>query len=136
MNDLPIYRPVGSDTGGRPSIPPDELHRENDFRRDAGAIRSGVDSRPVGLGTAIGLFAALLFLFVMAAAVAQFAVRGDRTANNPPTAPSATQNASPTRDVGDAPAAPPVTQDQTPAQPSPPADGNPAGSTSRDAVTP
>jgi hypothetical protein len=117
MNDLPINRPVGSDTGGRPSIPPDELHREHDFRRDAGAIRSRVDSRPVGLGTAIGFFAALLFLFVMAAAVAQFAVRGDRN-------------------VGNAPAAPPVTQDQTPAQPSPPADGNPAGNTSRDAVTP
>lgn len=117
MNDLPINRPAGSDTGGRQNIPPDQLHQDRDFRSDAGSIRGRLDSRPVGLGSAIGFFAALMFLFVMAAAVAQFAVRGERN-------------------VGDAPAAPPVTQDQTPAQPSPPADGNPAGSTSRDAVTP
>jgi hypothetical protein len=38
--------------------------------------------------------------------------------------------------VDEAPAAPAVTQDQAPAQPSPPADGNPAGSVSREAVTP
>lgn len=117
MNDLPINRPVGSDPGGRPTVPPDELHREHEFRRDVGSIRGRLDSRPVGLGSAVGFFVALLFLFVMAAAVAQFAVRGDRN-------------------VGDAPAAPPITQDQTPAQPSPAADGSPAGSTSRDAVTP
>lgn len=136
MNDLPVNRPVGSNTGGRPNIPPDELHRQDEIRGDRGGIRTRSDGRSYGLGTAIGFFAALLFLFVMAAAVAQFAVRGDRTADNVPTAPSATQTQSPTREVGDAPPAPPVTQDQTPAQPSPPADGNPAGSTSRDAVTP
>ncbi len=117
MNDLPINRPGRPEMDGRPNTAPDDMHPSHDFRREAGSIRGRIDSRPVGLGSAIGFFVALLFLFVMAAAVAQFAVRGDRS-------------------VGDAPAAPPVTQDQTPAQPSPAADGNPVGSTSRDAVTP
>ena len=117
MNDLPINRPVGSTTGGRPTIPPDQLYRHPEGESTPGNLRNRLHTRPFGLGTALGFFAALMVLFIMAAAVAQFAVRGDPT-------------------VGDAPAAPPVMQDQTPAQPSPPADGNPGGSTSRDAVTP
>ena len=120
MTDLPIQRPAGANTGGRPSIPPDQLYRHGeDGQREStpGNIRGRLDSRPVGLGSAVGYFVALLFLFVMAAALAQFEVRADRNA-------------------GVAPTTPPVTQDQTPAQPSAPADGNPAGSTTRDAVTP
>lgn len=117
MNDLPVNPPVGSPPGGRPSMQPDDVHRPRDIRHDAGTVSGRPDSEPIGLGSAIGFFLALMLLFIMAAAVAQFAVRGDSS-------------------VGQAPGAPPVAQDQTPAQPSPPADGNPAGATSPDAVTP
>lgn len=116
MNDLPIGRPANLESR-RPTVPDDMPRQTHDLDRTPGTPRARLDSRPVGFGSAIGTFAALMVLFILAAAVAQFVVRGDR-------------------DVGNAPTAPPVAQDQTPAQPSPPADGNPAGSTSRDAVTP
>ncbi len=111
MNDLPIGRPESSDSV-RTTVTPHAPEQTRDLQ-----LRTRLDSRPVGLGSAVGMFAAIMVLFILAAAVAQFVVRGDR-------------------DAGNAPAAPPVAQDQTPVQPSPPADGNPAGSTSRDAVTP
>lgn len=111
MNDLPIGRPATSDSG-RTTVTP---HAPQETREPQ--LRARLDRRPVGLGSAIGYFATLMVLFVLAAAIAQFVVRGDRNAGNAPTAP-------------------PVAQDKTPVQPSPPADGNPAGSTSRDAVTP
>jgi hypothetical protein len=120
MNDLPMGRPAGSGpvgpdpskvaNPGRPSYPVEDTAGANTLRRR-------VDARPVGLGSIVAFFFGLMVLFILAAAVAQFAVRGDAQA---PVAPSA----------------PPVTQDQTPARPSPPADGNPAGSTTPDAVTP
>ena len=76
-----------------------------------------------GFGSAIGVFLALMVLFVLAAGVAQLAVHDDRDVG--------------VRDpVTEAPRAPPVEEDVVPAQPAPPADGNPAGQVSPDAVTP
>ena len=116
MNDLPMGRPTGSGPVGpdpsqagspqRSGYPLDTTEKHTSMRRR-------MDSRPVGLGSIVGFFLALMVLFILAAAVAQFAVRGGSTVE-----------------------APPVTQDQTPAQPLPQADGNPAGATSPDAVTP
>ncbi len=127
MNNLPIGRPTGSGPmpnagpgyppGTDRSIPP-RSDLGGDRASESTTLRARVDSRPVGLGSIISLFVGLMFVFILAAAVAQFAVRGDR------------------QQAGEAPPAPAVTQDQAPANPSPPADGNPAGSTSRDAVTP
>ncbi len=127
MNNLPIGRPTGSGPmpnagpgyppGTDRSIPP-RSDLGGDRASESTTLRARVDSRPVGLGSIISLFVGLMFVFILAAAVAQFAVRGDR------------------QQAGEAPPAPAVTQDQAPAKPSPPADGNPAGSTSRDAVTP
>lgn len=127
MNDLPVGRPTGSgpmpNAGpGYPpstdrSIPP-RSDSDGDRASESTTLRGRVDRRPVGLGSVIGFFIGLMFVFILAAAVAQFAVRGDR------------------QEAGQAPAAPAVAQDQVPAAPAPPADGNPAGSTTREAVTP
>jgi hypothetical protein len=109
-----------------PGYPPStdrSITPRSDFGGDRASesttLRGRVDRRPVGLGSIIGFFIGLMFVFILAAAVAQFAVRGDNR-----------------EQAGEAPPAPAVTQGQTPAAPSPPADGNPAANTSRDAVTP
>lgn len=137
MNDLPIGRPH---PGGRPSDN-SEAGAAGSGRLDSRSVneRSGMGrsqttgpdtasgyvgqrgsrrSPPTGVGSIIGFFVGLMVVFIFAAAIAQYAVRGDR------------------QQTGTAPPAPPVTQEQVPAQPSPPADGNPGGSTTRDAVTP
>jgi hypothetical protein len=119
MNDLPATGPTGptpvtpNPMGGDPRAAVAYQHARS---ADDDVVRKRTSGSP-GLGSAVGFFLALMVLFVLAAAVAQFAVRGDRS-------------------VTDAPPAPPVTQQQTPAQTSPPADGNPAGATSPEAVTP
>jgi hypothetical protein len=119
MNDLPANRPTGqtpvtpNPIGGDPRAGVAYQHAHS---ADNDVLRRRASGSP-GLGSAVGFFLALMVLFVLASAVAQFAVRGDRG-------------------VSEAPPAPPVTQQQTPAQPSPPADGNPAGATSPEAVTP
>lgn len=128
MNDLPIGgRPTGSGPmhNAGPGYPPDTDRSipprtdPRDHTSEARSLGGRADRRPVGFGSIIGFFVGLMFVFILAAAVAQFAVRGERQA------PAA-----------QAPPAPAVTQDQTPAKPSPPADGNPAANTTRDAVTP
>jgi hypothetical protein len=137
MDDLPIGRPhpggpspIGSDAAssgiGRPD--PRAVNERSGVSgsRDTGpdtasgyvGQRGSRRSPATGFGSIIGFFLGLIFLFILAAGIAQYAVRGDR------------------QQTGTAPPAPPVTQEQVPAQPSPPADGNPGGNTSRDAVTP
>ncbi len=126
MNDLPVAAPTGSGpmpNAGlvirrRPIALSASLGPRGDRASESTTMRGRVDNRPMGLGSVIGFFVGLMIVFILAAAAAQFAVRGDR------------------QQAGEAPSAPAVTQDQTPAKPSPPADGNPAGNTSRDAVTP
>jgi hypothetical protein len=124
MNDLPMGRPSGSgsmpEVHSQPGYPPntDRPMTNLSERVASPSLRRGMDRRPVGLGSVIGFFVGLMFVFILAAAVAQFAVRGDR------------------QQAGQAPPAPAVTQDQTPAKPSPPADGNPAANVSPNATTP
>ncbi len=119
MSDIPAGRPTPPHTTSSGPVPANPVDSPDAARPaytgEYGARR--FDRQPLGLGSVIGFFLGLMFVFVLAAAIAQLAVRGDRQ-------------------VGEAPAAPAVTQDQAPAQPSPPADGNPAGSVSREAVTP
>ncbi len=120
MNDLPMGRPAGSGpVGPDPSASPnanDPAYLSDRQLRD-NSLRRRLDSRPIGLGSVIAFFIGLMTVFILAAAVAQLAVRGGT-------------------DAVTAPSAPPVTQDQTPAKPSPPADGNPAGATSPEGVKP
>ena len=122
MNDLPLG-PRGQD-----SNPPPPRTAGSDYDPGRSELRRLVSPPRAGVGTAIAMFFGLMTLFILAAAVAQFAVRGNGGA-----APNAVSSE---RKVPEAPPAPPVLQDRTPAQPSPPADGNPAGNTSREAVTP
>jgi hypothetical protein len=118
MSDIPAGRPTPPHTTSSGPVPANPVDSPDAARPvHAGDYGGRTNRRPLGLGSVIGFFFGLMFVFVLAAAVAQLAVRGDRQ-------------------VGEAPAAPAVTQDQAPAKPSPPADGNPAGSVSRDAVTP
>lgn len=124
MIDIP--RPPTPSSGpmppgpGRPGYRPDIERPVERSDRHLGdlSLRSRIDPRPIGIGSVFAFFVALMVMFIIAAAVAQFAVRNDR------------------QEAGTAPPPPPVTQDATPAKPSPPADGNPAGKASPDAVTP
>jgi hypothetical protein len=133
MNDLPMGRPSGSGSmpqaHGQPGYPPntDRPNVNMSERPASPSLKRGIDRRPMGLGSVIGFFFGLMFVFLLAAAVAQYAVRGDRqTRDGTASAPAA----------GQAPRAPAVTLDQTPGKPSPPADGNPAASVTPNATTP
>lgn len=139
MNDLPIGRPhpggsspINSESTTTAATTGRSDQRSMNERSGTSGSGTGPDtasgyvgqrgsrrSPPTGMGSIIGFFIGLMFVFLFAAAVAQYAVRGDRQETGTATPP-----------------APPVTQEQVPAQPSPPADGNPAGNTTRDGVTP